>query len=111
MPGSAGVAAAARHVEVSQKHLISEFRRIVGVSPNTLVRIARLARLLGKIDARQAVPWAELAADNGWSDQAHLIRDFKTFSGVTPAEYVKRRREIFGAELEPGENAIFLPSK
>lgn len=110
-PRPAAVAAVAQQVELSPKHLISEFHRIVGVSPRRLARIERLHQLLGKIDARQAVPWADLALENGWSDQAHLIRDFKTFSGFTPVEYVRRRREVFGVELEPGEDAIFVPSR
>lgn len=54
--------------------------------------------------------WADLAAAHGWSDQSHRIRDFKTFAGVTLVQYVSRRREIFGPELAPGRDAIFLPS-
>jgi len=33
------------------------------------------------------VNWAELAADCGYFDQAHLIRDFRAFAGITPREY------------------------
>ncbi len=111
VPGPSGIASLAREVDLSPKQLIAEFHRLVGVTPGTLSRIARLSRLLEEIDTRRQVRWAELAAGLGWSDQAHLIRDFKNFSGATPTEYLRRRKEIFGAELEPGEDAIFLPSK
>jgi AraC-like DNA-binding protein len=34
--------------------------------------------------------WAELALELGYHDQAHLIRDFKTQIGLTPAAYAQR---------------------
>jgi AraC-like DNA-binding protein len=33
--------------------------------------------------------WAGLAAEWGYSDQAHLIREFHAMAGVTPADYAR----------------------
>jgi AraC-like DNA-binding protein len=33
--------------------------------------------------------WAGLAADWGYADQAHLIREFRAMAGVTPADYAR----------------------
>jgi hypothetical protein len=33
------------------------------------------------------VDWAGVAVDGGYCDQSHLNREFRVFSGVTPAEY------------------------
>jgi AraC-like DNA-binding protein len=33
--------------------------------------------------------WADLAADWGYADQAHLIREFRAMAGVTPGDYVQ----------------------
>jgi AraC-like DNA-binding protein len=38
----------------------------------------------------EAVDWSRLAADLGYFDQAHFIKDFKAIVGLTPAEYAKK---------------------
>jgi AraC-like DNA-binding protein len=37
-----------------------------------------------------AIPWADLATDCGYFDQAHLIKDFREFAGMTPNAFVRR---------------------
>jgi AraC-like DNA-binding protein len=63
----------------------------------------RLRRLLAHIDVYGQVAWTEQAAALGWYDQAHLIRDFKRHTGVTPSEYQAAQRDTFTPEqAEPG---------
>ena len=62
---------------VSHGHLDRELGRIVGLSPRALARLLRMRRLLAGIDVRGTVDWSDRAAELGWFDQAHLIRDFK----------------------------------
>jgi AraC-like DNA-binding protein len=77
----------------SPRQLEREFRRRVGVSPKTLARIARFQNVLRLSGRSPERAWAEIAADAGYADQAHLIRDFRQFSGTTPS----RREEAEGA--------------
>jgi AraC-like DNA-binding protein len=35
------------------------------------------------------VDWAALAAELGYADQSHLIRDFRAQIGKTPTEYAR----------------------
>ena len=37
-----------------------------------------------------SVPWASIAADCGFSDQSHLINEFRMLCGLTPAQFVQR---------------------
>jgi AraC-like DNA-binding protein len=60
----------------------------VGVGPTWLVRCARLHEAAGRAtDGR--VDWAALAAELGYADQSHLVRDFARVVGAPPARYAR----------------------
>ena len=92
----------------SHAHLDREFSRVVGLSPRRLARLLRVRRLLGAIDISAPIDWAELAHAHGWFDQAHLIRDFKRHTGVTPTQYVRAQRAVY-TPVETGDAAGFVP--
>jgi AraC-like DNA-binding protein len=93
---------------VSHGHLDREFTRIVGLSPGALSKLLRIRRLLEEIDVSGEIPWSGLAVELGWFDQAHLIRDFKRHTGVTPSQYVAAQRSALPV-VAPGEAAGFVP--
>jgi AraC-like DNA-binding protein len=74
----------------SHTRFIQLFREQVGMTPKLFGRVRRFHALLGRINKGLPVNWADLAADCGYFDQAHLIHDFHLFAGVTPLEYSKR---------------------
>ena len=98
----------AAELGVSHGHLDRQFTEQVGLSPRTLARILRMRRLLEAIDVHGSVGWADKAADLGWSDQAHLIRDFKRHTGVTPSEYLTAQRSTYD-RTEAATSAGFVP--
>jgi AraC-like DNA-binding protein len=51
------------------------------------MRQARLHEAAERADGGEVVDWAELAADLGYADQAHLTRDFTATIGVPPTHY------------------------
>ena len=102
------IADIAAELGVSHGHLDRELGRVVGLSPRALARLLRMRRLLAGIDVRGEVDWAACAADLGWFDQPHLIRDFKRHTGVTPSHYLAAQRAAFSAE-EAGDAVGFVP--
>ena len=97
------VAEVAAALGISHGHLDREFTRVVGLGPRTLARVLRVRRLLEQIDVSGPVAWTRFAADLGWYDQAHLIRDVTRHTGVPPSAYVAAQRRFLGPdELTPG---------
>ena len=72
---------------VTARSLQRLFADYVGVSPKWVMRRARLHEAAERADGGEPVDWAELAADLGYADQAHLTRDFTITVGVSPARY------------------------
>jgi len=70
------------------------FRREVGLSPKRLARIVRFHAVVRTLDRGRPPDWAALAVDAGYFDQAHLIRDFKGFAGLTPGAYLRERQPM-----------------
>lgn len=72
----------------SEKHLRRLFCRHVGVSPKLFSRIVRANHALRLIQ-RQPQAFANIAAQAGFFDQPHMIRDFKSICGLTPEQYLQ----------------------
>jgi AraC-like DNA-binding protein len=70
----------------SRKRLIRAFRSYIGVPPKTLGRLLRFRRALRELSSQLRVSYGEVVVKCRYSDQAHLIREFKEFSGLTPGE-------------------------
>ncbi|WFE50764.1 AraC family transcriptional regulator [Micromonospora sp. WMMD1155] len=81
---------AARH-DVPVRRLQRLFLEYVGVGPKWVIRRYRLQEAVEQA-AGTPPSWADLAADLGYSDQAHLVRDFTTVAGVSPAAYARSMR-------------------
>ena len=76
----------ARDLGVTARRLERRFRVQVGIAPKKLCRITRFQRFLGAL--RQGHPGlASAAVRCGYTDQAHLTRDFRHFAGLTPAAF------------------------
>ena len=96
--GAVPIGQLADEVGWSHKHLITRFRRQVGLRPKTAARLVRFNGVLGQLDARRRLDWGQVAREAGYADQAHLIRDFHQFTGTTPTEFVARTTPPGGDE-------------
>ncbi|MFI6390657.1 DUF6597 domain-containing transcriptional factor [Nonomuraea sp. NPDC050547] len=73
----------------SMRSLQRLFRDYVGIGPKWVIRRFRLHEAAERI--YQGLDLATLAAELGYTDQAHLTRDFTAAVGMTPAAYARRR--------------------
>lgn len=91
VPGTATVSAVTDRVGLSPKRFIERFKVEVGMTPKRYCRIRRFQRALAETNRSSQVDWASVALDSGYFDQAHFIRDFRAFSGITPSAYEAAR--------------------
>ena len=61
----------------------------MGVSPKAVIRRYRLYEAAERARLGTDVDWAVLAAELGYSDQAHLTRDFSATVGMPPDRYAR----------------------
>jgi AraC-like DNA-binding protein len=85
------VADFARAEGVSVRVLQRLFAAYVGVGPKWVILRYRIHEALERAETSADVDWAALAADLGYADQAHLVRDFTTTVGVPPTTYARHR--------------------
>lgn len=72
---------------LSYKQFKRVFAEYIGMNPKDFVRVVRFHRALHMKHHHPETTLVQLSADSGCYDQAHLTREFKSFSGYTPAEY------------------------
>jgi AraC-like DNA-binding protein len=89
--GRVGIGALARSVGVGLRALERRFDDAVGMSPRRLARVLRFRRAWEAATEAQSRAWSLLALDCGYADQAHLIREFRTFSGSSPGRVARSR--------------------
>lgn len=83
----ASIACTRSQVGMLPKTFVRHFREQVGMSPKRFSRVRRLQRILGSINRSTGADWSMMAAEHGYTDQAHLIHDFRDLTGITPTLY------------------------
>jgi AraC-like DNA-binding protein len=86
-PDALNIARMNAKIGYSQKHFTQMFRRAVGVTPKSYLKIMRFQKAVRTIDEKPDPDWGHIALECGFYDQSHFINDFKRFSGFTPEHY------------------------
>lgn len=73
----------------SRRHFVDRFRHHVGMGPKAAARTLRFARAARLLDGTRSI--SDVAADCGYADHSHLVREFRTLAGCTPSELVAER--------------------
>lgn len=72
---------------LGRRQLERLFRERVGLSPKQLCRSLRFKHFLRFASLSPSCSWAETALDFGYCDQSHMIRDFRHYTGESPAAF------------------------
>jgi AraC-like DNA-binding protein len=91
--GALRVRELAAELGVGERRLQRAFDEAVGLSPKRLARIARLQAVL-RCFASPGVSLADVAADCGYADQAHLTHEFGELAGISPAAFLTERHAL-----------------
>jgi AraC-like DNA-binding protein len=96
-------------LDVSERQLSRGFRATYGTSPKQYARLARIEKVVAA--RKSGLGWADVAYACGFVDQAHLIHDFATIVGGTPAEFfgTTLRWGLRGTEAAPGMADSYNP--
>jgi AraC-like DNA-binding protein len=79
----------------SHKHALQLIKEKSGLTPKTIQKVGRFNRALRLLNRSQGINWASLALDAGYADQSHFIREFRHFTGYTPAAYLNDKPRIY----------------
>ncbi len=75
---------------ISTRYLHKLVYEHTGLSPKSLNRISRFQLSL-KLISKNEMSLTSIAYDCGYFDQSHFIRDFRSFTGVTPSTYLDNK--------------------
>jgi AraC-like DNA-binding protein len=89
--GNLRIASLHADLGVSRKQLWLRFARELGVSPKTYAQLQRFVWTLARLRESTSVEWTRLAAAAGYSDQSHLVRDFRRVAAASPTEFLRTR--------------------
>ncbi len=82
--GQLSVGELSAQVNTNRRQLERKFSSAIGLSPKQLSKIIRLQAALKMLANNQFTSLSALAYENDYYDQAHFIRDFKEFTGMSP---------------------------
>jgi AraC-like DNA-binding protein len=88
--GNVSIHTICHSLAMTRQHLARLFQEYVGIRPKQFARVIRFQALLKNVDRSPNVNWADEAATLGYYDQAHLISDFRQFSGTSPEKFIAR---------------------
>ncbi|WP_447036992.1 helix-turn-helix domain-containing protein [Streptomyces sp. DSM 118878] len=107
--GAGTLGGLSRHVALSERRLTSLFRAETGLAPKQVARLMRFQHAKTAVvrAAGTGTPQdlARIAADCGYYDHSHLVRDFRQYTGASPTGWLAEecRNIQAGAHSPDGE--------
>jgi len=78
-----------QHTGYTERHLERKFKECIGLNPKKFGNVIRLHHFLKLLKNKSdATNLTAICYDAGFSDQSHLIKDFRKHTGISPREYL-----------------------
>lgn len=78
----------ADYANLSERQFNRIFNNVIGISPKEYLKITRFNKVLNLFNESNTEKLITIANQCGYYDQAHFIKDFKEYTGITPTGYV-----------------------
>jgi len=86
--GDIKVTVLCEQLNISQSRFEKRFRAVVGASPKKFASIVRFKNI---INSPGKSSMTQVGLEAGYFDQAHFIKNFKTFTGDTPEKFFRKK--------------------
>jgi AraC-like DNA-binding protein len=100
--GSDSVRQMAAELGTTMRTVQQAFQNEIGMSPKTLMRIARLQRAANIVRGGAGMTLSRVALDAGYYDHAHFTHDCRDIAGLTPSELFGSRAELTEVFIDRG---------
>lgn len=97
--GSKSVNAILKDDLTKRRQLERKFIKQIGLSPKQLSKIIRLQATLQLLLNQTKGTLTSIAYENEYYDQAHFIKDFKEFTGITPKQFLTNDKMVLSSLL------------
>ena len=87
--GSTSINSVVKNDASRRRQLERKFIKQIGLSPKQLGRVIRMQAALHLMLNQQSESFTSIAYESEYYDQAHFIKDFKHFTGITPKDFLK----------------------
>jgi AraC-like DNA-binding protein len=77
------------YFNISRRQFQRRFKEYIGVSTEDYLRIIKFQKSLHSIQNKQFAKLSDICYDLNYADQSHFNREFKSFSGYTPKEFLQ----------------------
>jgi AraC-like DNA-binding protein len=84
-----------KHTGYTERHIERMFSECVGLNPKkfgNIVKLHHFIKLLRSKSKQNSI--TDFCYEAGYSDQSHLIREFKKYTGITPTEYINNTNKL-----------------
>ncbi|MCT2563989.1 helix-turn-helix domain-containing protein [Chryseobacterium herbae] len=85
--GQISIGELSKQTNINRRQLERKFSSAIGLSPKQLSKTIRLQTTLKLLLNKEFTTLTALAHESEYYDQAHFIKDFKEFTGLTPKEF------------------------